>query len=201
MGVRETAVSGGDDAAHQDPVTAAEIDARMRRLLGRASSDDAAAHPAAHPPRDVDTACELLERASEAFDVLMERCGRLERELADAGVQARARDAEHEEAVALWQRLAGTFKAQAEAHEHAVAALQERCAVAEARVAALELANAEAGGRAGLAEQLATKLHDKVVTSFGIGSRAHPALEALALRETGAARRPAPASGKSAPRV
>ena len=198
MAGSETA--GSDRASSQDPVTAAEIDARMRRLLGRTGADDEADAPAAHPPRDVDTACELLERASEALDVLMERCGRLEREIADATAQARARDAEHEEAVALWQRLAGTYKAQAEAHEQAVAALQERCTAAEARVAALELANAEAGGRAGLAEQLATKLHDKVVTSFGIGSRAHPALEALALRETGAARRPAPASGKSTPR-
>lgn len=178
-------------------VTAAEIDARMRRLLGRRPSGEA---PPAHPPRDVDTACELLDRASEALDALMERCGRLERDLAEATARARARDAEHEAAIALWQRLAGSFRAQAEAQEQAAAALQGRCAAAESRAAALEMENAEAGGRLGLAQQLATKLHDKVVTSFGIGSRAHPALEALALNDGGAARRPAPASGKSMPR-
>lgn len=84
MAGSETAASGSGRAARQDPVTAAEIDARMRRLLGRAAADDEAAPPAAHPPRDVDTACELLDRASEASDVLSERCGRLEREIADA---------------------------------------------------------------------------------------------------------------------
>jgi murein DD-endopeptidase MepM/ murein hydrolase activator NlpD len=175
-------------------VDQAEIDTLMRRFFdqGRVPATEApaaAAVPAAHPRRDFDMASELLERAAQAFDLLIGRCQNLERELEESGERARTQFAEQDETIEQWKRLASGLKAQAEASEQDASALKARCDAAEARAAAadqraasLERASAQAAGHAAMAEQLSTKLHDKVVSAFGIGSRAHPVLEAVATR-------------------
>ncbi len=87
-------------------------------------------------------------------------------------------------------RPASGFKAQLDTSEQASVALKTRCDAAEARTAmaeqrasALERASAQAAAHAALAESLSTKLHDKVVSAFGIGSRAHPVLEVVATQQ------------------
>lgn len=174
------------------PAEAHEIDSMMRHLFGQHRADGveaeapAAVQPA-RPRRDFDTACELLERASQAFDLLMGRCQTLEAELEGADARARAQGIEQAETLDRWQRLAVGLKSQLADAERAAAAAKTRCdaaeahaAQAEAKIAALERASAQAAGHAALAESLSTKLHDKVVSAFGIGSRAHPVLEAVA---------------------
>lgn len=181
-------------------VDQAEIDTLMRRFFdqGRAPAAEApastgplAAVSAAHPRRDFDMASELLERAAQAFDLLIGRCQNLERDLEATAERARTQFAEQDETIEQWKRLASGLKAQAEASEQDASALKARCdasearaAAAEQRAAALERASAQAAGHAAMAEQLSTKLHDKVVSAFGIGSRAHPVLEAVATRAT-----------------
>lgn len=175
----------------------ASVDALMRDLLvknqgesgaGEADRARMTGQPSA-PRRDFDMAAELLDRASQAFDLLINRCQILEHDLNDASERAQAQAAEQEATIEQWKRLASGFKAQLDASEQAAAALKARCdaaesraAMAEQRATALERASAQAAAHAATADQLSTKLHDKVVSAFGIGSRAHPVLEAVATR-------------------
>ncbi len=152
------------------------------------STDTGTAQPTP-PRRDFDMATELLDRVAQAFDVLIDRCQTLEYELEEANTQADARAAEQEETIEHWKRLTSGLKPQVNSADSAAAALEARCEAAEARaasaeqkVAALESASIQAARYAVRAEQLSTKLHDKVVSAFGIGSRAHPVLQAVATR-------------------
>lgn len=178
----------------------AEMDALLRRFLdqgrGRATElempETAPVVSRSLPPkRDFDMASDLLDRASQAFDILFTRCQRLEQEVGEANERAAARAAEQEATIAQWQRVATGLKAQSEASEQAATVLKARCdaaearaAMAEQRAAALERASAQAASQATLAEKASTRLHDKVVSAFGIGSRAHPVLEAVATQVT-----------------
>jgi hypothetical protein len=175
----------------EEPRSQAEIDTLMRRFFEQNRPDAAGRAPVPErtdagverPRRDFDMACGLLERASDAFDLLVNRCQRLERELNETVERARERAAEQDDTIEQWKRLASGFKAQIDASEHTISALKARSDAAEARAAQAEArcsALEKAAGQAALAEQLSTKLHDKVVTAFGIGSRAHPVLEAVA---------------------
>ena len=201
------AVSGSvarevDEAAEHPPSGQADIDALMRRSLRvrtnqddmarRALTDTAAAAQPALPRRDFDMATELLDRAVKAFDVLIDRCQSLDHELDDEREQARTRTAEHEKAVEHWKQLASGFEARAAGFERRGAALETRCDAAGARAdmaeqkaAMLERASAQAIAYAATADQLSTKLHDRVVSAFGLGSRARPVLEAVATRTAG----------------
>ena len=185
----------GSDLRRQAPAGEAEIDALMRRFFepkpnaGIHSGDlmTTSNRSPAPPPRDFDTAVELLERAARAFDLLIDRCQTLEQELDSANAQARAHAAEQAETIEQWERLASGLKAQVDVADSSATALKARCEAAEVRASAAEqrataLERASAAGHAAIAEQLSTKLHDKVVAAFGIGSRAHPVLEAVATR-------------------
>ncbi len=186
---------GDSNLVRQVPAGEAEIDALMRKFfepkpLG-GGSQVAALTGASHasPRRDFDRAEELLERAGQAFDLLMDRCQTLEQELEAVNAQAQAHAAQQLETIEQWKRLASGLKEQVEAADISATALQTRCEAAEARALAaeqkaraLEQASTQAAQHAAMAEQLSTKLHDKVVAAFGIGSRAHPVLEAVATR-------------------
>ncbi len=174
----------------------AEIDLLMRRFFEQSQGEPVdrpkpvhfeAPTPIARAPRDFDMATELLDRASKAFELLIGRCQSLEHDLDQQKERARAQAAEQGDAIEQWKRLASGLKVQAEASDQAMAALRQRCEAAEARAVAaemraadLERASTQAASQAALAEQLSTKLHDKVVVAFGIGSRAHSVLEAVA---------------------
>lgn len=175
-----------------------EVDKLMRRFFdqhqphafGKAAPEVVqSAVQSVHPRRDFDTASDLLNRASQAFDVLINRCQKLERDVDEVTEQARARSAEHEGMIEHLKRLATGLKAQLDAADQASASLKSRldaaetrAAMAEQRATGLERTSAQAVGQAAMAEWLSTKLHDKVVSAFGIGSRAHPVLEAVATR-------------------
>ena len=170
-----------------------DIDLLMRRFFDQTQGEVAnpvQAKPPAPPAtstRDFDAAAEILDRASQAFDILIGRCQRLEQALEQETERASAHAAEQDEAIEQWKRLASGLKVQAETLEQETAMLKQRCVAAEsradqaeARATALEKASAQAAGQAAMAEELSTKLHDKVVTAFGLGSRAYPVLEAVA---------------------
>lgn len=191
-------MAGLHQAETPTPDHQADIDALMRRFVDEHRPrvvDAVKPSPVATVARDVparrdfDMATELLDRAAQAFDLLINRCQQLEHDLEDTSERARGREIEQNETIDQWKRLASELKAQAEASERSAVALKARCEAAEARAAtaeqkaaALERASAQAANQAALAENLSTKLHDKVVTAFGIGSRAHPVLEAVATK-------------------
>ncbi len=188
----------GPNLVRQAPVGEAEIDALMRKFfepksLGGGSQmaalTETANAPHVSPRRDFNRAEELLERAAHAFSVLMDRCQILEQDLDNANEQAQAHAAEQIKTIDQWKRLASDLKEQINAADASATALKNRCEAAEARASAaeqkataLEQASMQAAQHAAMAEQLSTKLHDKVVAAFGIGSRAHPVLEAVATR-------------------
>lgn len=168
----------------------AEVDTLMRRFFDGTRGEIATGPaPTAGGPRDLNTATELLDRAALAFDVLIDRCQRLEQDIQHETERARAKAAEQGDTVAQWQRLASGLKVQAETMAQTTAALKERfeaaearAALAERRAAALERASAEALDHAALAERRSIRLQGKVMDAFGQGSRAHPVLEALGTR-------------------
>ena len=186
------------DAAVSEAVGQTEIDTLMRRFFEQSRSE------AVEQPKPVE-ADGIAGRAPPAaisrwrrncssgprrpFDVLVRRCQRLERDLDESQERARAQLAEQGDTIEQWKRLGAGLKAQLEASEQAAAALKAKCDAAEVRVAraeqrasALEQASFEAASQAALAEELSTKLHDSVVMAFGVGSRAHPVLEAVAIQ-------------------
>ncbi len=197
--VEATAQRGDLGTTGRLPADEAEIDTLMRRFFVQSQVEPVKAFgpdvkgvdaQGGAPRRDFDMATELLDRASQAFDLLMDRCQGLEHDLDSATEQARVRGAEQEETIEQWKRLASSLKAQIDTAEQASTALKTRCDTAEARAAmaeqranALERASAQAAAHAALAERLSTKLHDKVVSAFGIGSRAHPMLEVVATQQ------------------
>lgn len=191
-----TARKVGSQVTEGPSAEEAGIDAVMREFFQKKPSlagvEEVAAKGDAQPGaprRDFDMATELLDRAGQAFDLLINRCQILEHDLDDANERAQAHASEQDETIEQWKRLASGLKAQVDASEQAAAALKARCEAAEARAAtaeqrasALERASRQAAAHAATADQLSTKLHDKVVAAFGIGSRAHPVLEAVATR-------------------
>lgn len=202
-----TARTNEAEASERQAGGGAEIDALMRRFfqqdlgdVGRgqdsvkqdAVKPDAVKDEVVAPPpprRDFDMATELLDRAAQAFDLIIGRCQDLERDLTETNERARSQATEQDETIEQWKRLAAGLKAQLESSEQAMVSLRARCDAVEARAVkaegrarALETASAQAAGQAAVAEQLSTKLHDKVVAAFGIGSRAHPVLEAVATK-------------------
>ncbi len=192
--------NSGPNLARQAPAGEAEIDAVMRKFfepksLGGGPGVAAPTEPAdaqhVPPRRDFDRAEELLGRAAQAFNVLIDRCQTLEQDLDNANEQAQAHAAEQVKTIEQWKRLASDLKEQIHAADVSAKALQTRCEAVEARASAaehkatvLEQASMQAAQHAAMAEQLSTKLHDKVVAAFGIGSRAHLVLEAVATRSS-----------------
>lgn len=129
------------------------------------------------PRRDFRAAIALIERASATIDSLQARCRQLEAEA--SGIRKRAKlEVKAAEALADdWQKLARATKGQLEASERRLGltkqyaeAAEERAELAKQRLEAMQqIAAAEA-------EQFA-RIHDRIVAAFGVGSRAHLALE------------------------
>ena len=148
--------------------------------------DPVPAREMVHSRRNFNMANELLDRATRAFDLLINRCQYLETELEKATVREREQAAEQTEIVDHMKQLNLDLKRRAENAEETnlelkskVELAESRAAKAEERVIRLREAAAQATEQAELADELSTKLHDKVVTAFGIGSRAHPVLQVL----------------------
>lgn len=130
--------------------------------------------------RDYETAFGLLDQASRALDTLLNRCQQLEVHVADVTERSRADAAAAEEVTSQWQKLATAMRSQVEEYEKRLGALKQRAELAEARAAAVQERADAAEQVASEKEDLSTRFHDKVVAAFGIGSRAHGVLEAIA---------------------
>ena len=193
MGATAREIAAG--TANGPMVDNSGIDALVREFLQQkptvsgmeaVDSDDTPTAQSA-PRRDFDMTTELLDRASQAFDLLINRCQTLEHDLEDANERAQAHATEQNEVIVQLKQIASKLKEQLEVSEQAMMSLRNRCNAVEARAVkaeekakALEAASIQAAEHAALAESLSTRLHDKVVSAFGIGSRAHPVLEAVA---------------------
>ena len=187
---------GSQEPAIQGAADQAQVDHLMRRFLEGSQSGPVASPPAVQPepstlatrsPRDFDMSTELLDRAAKAFDLLINRCTALEEDLnretdRAQGPGSRGRTTRSNSG----SGSPPISRRKLESSERAATALKQRCETTEARadtaerrVTALERATADAASHAALAEQLSTRLRDKVIIAFGIGSRAHPVLEAI----------------------
>lgn len=130
--------------------------------------------------RDYETAFGLLDHASKALETLLNRCQQLQAHIGEITERSRADVEAAEEVTAQWQKLAGAMKSQVEEYEKRLSAMKQRAEAAEMRAEAVK-ERAEAAERAAFEkEDLSTRFHDKVVAAFGIGSRAHGVLEAVA---------------------
>ena len=159
-------------------------------ILIRHAFDGSTNQPAApdsdfHHRRDPAMAFELLDRAAAAFEILVNRCHRLEAKIIEDAQRTGAEAAAQNDVIEQWRKLGAGMKAHADEAQkqlHAMKARAEaaetRAAAAEARSTALQQASTAAARQAIAAESLSTEFHDKVIATFGIGSRAHTALEA-----------------------
>ena len=177
----------GEERNHPDGTS--EIERLMRKVFDRATADPVQPQNSAHPGRDFETPFDLIERAAAALDVLANRCRQLESQMAEAAERTKVEAAAQEQVIGQWKKLASGMKThaedadkRAEAMKARLEAAEARAATAEARAVALKDASDAAAHQAMAAETLSTELHDKVVAAFGIGSRAHVALEAVATR-------------------
>ena len=129
-------------------------------------------------------AFDLLDRVAEALDALMGRCEGLEAKMQAEAERAEAEAAAQDEIIAQWKAFGTGMKSQAEATDRQLQAVkaraeaaEARAAAAEARATALQQASEAAARQAAAAENLSTEFHDRVIATFGIGTRAHLALK------------------------
>ncbi|HEX4766839.1 MAG TPA: hypothetical protein VH414_11250 [Lichenihabitans sp.] len=143
------------------------------------------------------SAFRLVHKASEAIDVLQERCRRLESDIRDTNERSRSEAESSERVIKDWERLATALKAQLSKTEANLAdaqqslkALEERAAAAETRIQeteqrlqASDLRAQEAETRAMAAEQLASQeselalsFQHTIIEAFGTDSRLSSAL-------------------------
>lgn len=166
----------------------ADIDSIMRKVFDKpAAPETPQPQKPDQPRRDFETAFDLLDRAAAAVDHLLTRCQRLETEMQDQAGRAKAEADKQQQVADQWKTLASGMKAHAEETERRLEVAKTRCEAAEARAtaaeqraAALQAASDAAAREAAAAAELSTEFHDKVFSSFGFGSRAHMALEAVA---------------------
>lgn len=130
--------------------------------------------------RDYETAFTLLQRASDAFPVLLRHSQQLEAEISHvkADLQADLESARGE--TQQWQQIALALKMHIEENEQQIALLRKRLAAAEERLEAGQSLAHEAEQQASLAIGITTLFHDKIIDAFGVGSAAHTALDTLA---------------------
>lgn len=152
----------------------------MHRVGQQAAPPPDAKEQSAKPRRDYETAFGLLDQASKALDALLNRCQQLEVQLGDVTERAMADAAAADEVTAQWQKLASAMKTQVEEYEKRLGAMRQRAELAEARAEAVKERADAAEQFASEKEDLSTRFHDKVVSVFGIGSRVHGVLEAVA---------------------
>ncbi len=140
-----------------------------------------AAAPSVELLRDHDTACDLLDRAASAFETLTLRSQKLEAELAETTARLEAEASRHAAMTDNWTRLADSMRAHAHDCEQRLAETTARAEAAEARAGEAMIRAEAAELQFANLQDRSTRLHDKVVASFGIGSRAQHMLEAAAL--------------------
>ncbi len=143
------------------------------------------------------SAFRLVQKASEAIDVLQERCRRLEADIRDTNDRSKSEAESSERVIKDWERLANALKAQLSKTEtnlteaqQTLKSLEERAAAAEARVQqneqrlqASDIRAQDAEARASAAEQLASQeselalsFQHTIMEAFGTGSRLSSAL-------------------------
>ncbi len=137
----------------------------------------AATAPSVEPLRDHDTACDLLDRAVSAFEALTLRSQKLEAELAESKAKLEAEVSSHETMTNNWTRLADGMRAHAHEREQRLAETTARAEAAEAKAGEAMIRAEAAELQFANLQNRSTRLHDKVVASFGIGSRAQQVLE------------------------
>ena len=129
--------------------------------------------------RDHDTACDLLDRAVSAFEALTLRSQKLEAELAETKAKLEAEASRHAAMTDNWTRLADSMRAHAHDCEQRLAETTTRAEAAETRAGEAIIRAEAAELQFANLQDRSTRLHDKVVASFGIGSRAQQMLESV----------------------
>lgn len=187
---RETAGEEGYSSGSSD------IDKLMRKVFDRPLQipTPAAQAPRIQPRRDPETAFDLIDRAAKAFDVLLSRSQQLEAELHAVTEHSKIELATQQKVAEDWKKLASEMKAHAEETERRLEVMKARSDASEARANAAERRAAELSEEsrsaflhAQAAESRSTEFHDKVVATFGAGTRAHAALEVVATTSARAA--------------
>ena len=161
-----------------------DINALIKTALQRPPRLPAAGSAAVPTRRDPATAFDLIDRAAAALEMLVRRCEELEAKMQADAERAEAEAAAQDEIVAQWKNFGTGMKSQAEDTDRQLQAMRARAEAAEARAAsaearatALQQTSEDAARQAAAAENLSTEFHDKVIATFGIGSRAHSVLE------------------------
>ena len=168
----------------QPPATDLTSDAKsfMRRVLQDSTPYIPHTQAPARPKRNYETAFRLLEDAALALSSLQDRQEQLEASVAALQSEANFKIEAAEERVKEWQAFAVVLKGRLRDAEERLAAMQERAQAAEAQ-ANLERARAAAAEhRESYEGALSKDFHDKIISVFGAGSRAHFALSAVAGR-------------------
>lgn len=126
--------------------------------------------------RDYETAFTLLQRASDAFPVLLRHSQELEAEISHVKSDLQSARGETQQ----WQQIALALKMHIEENEQQIASLRKRLAAAEEHLEAGQSLTEVAEQQASLAIGITTLFHDKIIDAFGVGSAAHTALDTLA---------------------
>lgn len=129
--------------------------------------------------RDFNAAIELVEKASEAIDALQSRCRQLQMEIKEVRERSRLEVEAAESIAAEWQKLARATKAQLEDCESRLALTKQAADAAEARAEQVKERLESVQHLASEEAEQSARFHDKIVSAFGIGSKAHTALETL----------------------
>jgi exonuclease VII large subunit len=160
-----------DNSLSTPPDLASDAKSFMRRVLQGTDLRPSQPDLPPLPKRNYELAFRLLEDAAKALSSMQERQEQLEASVASMQARASLRIEAAEETVREWQAFAVMLKTRLQDAEERLAAMQERAQAAEAQ-ASIDRARALAAEKWQNDEgAISRSLHDKIVATFGSGSR------------------------------
>lgn len=160
-----------DNSLSTPPDLASDAKSFMRRVLQGSDPRPTLPDPPLLPKRNYELAFRLLEDAAKALAAMHDRQEHLEASVASLQSRASLRIEAAEETVREWQAFAVMLKTRLQDAEERLAVMQERAQAAETQ-ASIERARAMAAEKWQSDEgAISRSLHDKIVATFGNGSR------------------------------
>lgn len=127
-----------------------------------------------------EVALTLVSRAASTIEVLQTRCTQMELVVTDLRERLKSEAEGSERVIKEWESLAGAMKTQLHECESRIMELQAKLEAAEARAQAEEVRAEAAEHQAGMEEEIAASLRDKIILALGATAQVPPPPMAIA---------------------
>ncbi len=123
-----------------------------------------------------EVALTLVSRAAATIEVLQTRCTQLEVVATELRDRLKSEAEGSERVIKEWEALAGAMKTQLHECESRIVEMQAKLEAAEARAQAEEVRAEAAEHQAGMEEEIAASLRDKIILTLGTTPQVQPTM-------------------------